>query len=248
MMKILIADDEFLARERLHALVDELGMGKVVAEAGNGEEVLRFADIYKPEVFLLDIRMPGMDGMQVVQLLTSKHPMSAVIFTTAYDEHAVKAYEHQTVVHYLLKPIDKQKLKEALKRADVFIQTQLPTPSASTPSARTHIRYQLHGYVQMIPVDQIYYFLAQKKYVMIHWKEGKSLIAEALKDLEQEFAGQFLRIHRGTLVSMLQIAGFEKDDDGHPYIQLKDIPESLEVSRRHLKSLKELLKDMRISC
>lgn len=246
-MKILIADDEPLARDRLQALVDELGMGEIVAEAGNGKEVLSAVHAYSPDIVLLDIRMPGMDGMQTAQELASLYPAPTVIFTTAYSEHALEAFEHNAV-DYLMKPIRKDRLEQALKRAYSFRQTQSPPPSTSTPAARTHISYPLRGETRLIPVNQIDYFFAQQKYVVVCWARREALITESLKDLEKEFAGQFLRIHRHTLVAMVRIACLFKDSNGHSYLRLKDIEEPLEVSRRHLQTIKKVLKDMRLAC
>jgi two-component system response regulator AlgR len=246
-MKIIIADDEPLARVRLQALVEELGMGEVVAEARNGKEVLSAVHAYQPEIILLDIRMPGMDGMQTAEALASLHPQPAVIFTTAYSDHAVEAFERQAV-DYLMKPIRKERLEQAFKRAYTFIQNQLANPpSLPTPVARSHISYYLHGERRVVPVNQIYYFLSEQKYVTLRWAEGEVLINEALRDLEKEFAGQFLRIHRSALVAMVQIAGFFKDKNGRSYLRLKDVEEPLEVSRRHLQTVKSILKDMRLS-
>ncbi len=242
MMKILIVDDEPLARDRLRALVDELGIGEIVAEAANGKEALDAAHAYQPNVVLLDIRMPGTDGMQAAKQFTLLHPTPALIFTTAFSEHAVEAFEHHAV-DYLLKPIRKERLEQALNRAQTFLQTQSPTP---TPTARTHIRYPMRGDTYIIPVSQIYYFLADQKYVVVHWRGGEALIAEPLKDLEKEFAGQFLRIHRNALIAMAQISHLSKDSGGYSYIHLRDIKEPLEVSRRHVQIVKTLLKDMRL--
>ncbi|MCK5662799.1 MAG: response regulator transcription factor [Thiotrichaceae bacterium] len=239
-MKILIVDDEPLARARLHALVDELGIGKVIAEAGNGREALNAVEAYQPDVVLLDIRMPGIDGMQAAKQFTSPKPV--LIFTTAFPEHAVEAFEHQAV-DYLLKPIHKERLEQALKRAYIFLQTQAPT---ATPTARTHISYYLRGERLLVPVNKIYYFLAEQKYILVRWIEGEILITEALKDLEKEFAGQFLRIHRSTLVAMGHIRRLSQNPNGHAVIYLDNIEKPLEVSRRHLQMLKTLLKDMRL--
>lgn len=248
-MKILIVDDEPLARDRLRALVSEIGIGKIVAEAGNGKDALHVARVHQPEVVLLDIRMPGMDGMQAAEQLALLHPTPIIIFTTAYGEYALEAFERQAV-DYLLKPIRKERLEQALKRAYTFIQTQSPRPlqTATTPSARTHISYYLRGEVRLIPVKQIYYFFAHQKYVVLRWKEGEVLISETLKDLENEFAGQFLRIHRSTLVALVHVARLSKESNGRSYLHLKNINDPLEVSRRHLQTVKKVLKDMRISC
>ncbi|MDM8558835.1 LytTR family DNA-binding domain-containing protein [Candidatus Parabeggiatoa sp. HSG14] len=245
-MKIIIADDEPLARDRLRALVRELGMGKVVAMANNGMEVLFATRAYQPDIVLLDIHMPGMDGMQTAKQLALLHPTPVVIFTTAYEEYAVEAFEHQAV-DYLMKPIRKERLEQALKRAYDFIQTPSNQPLTSTPTARTHISHYRRGELHLVPVNQIYYFFSHQKYIVLRWVDGEALISEALRDLEQEFAGQFLRIHRSTLVAMIQIAGLIKKENGRSYIQLKDISETLEVSRRHLQTVKTFVKDMRIS-
>jgi len=247
-MKILIVDDEPLARARLCALVDELGCCEIVADVGNGNEALSVAHAFQPEVILLDIRMPGMDGMEAAQHFAQQHPAPAIIFTTAFSEHAVEAFEYHAV-DYLLKPIRKERLEESLKRAySFFLQTQSESSTLpiGTPKARTHISYYFRGETRLIPVNKIYYFLADQKYVVVHWAEGEALITEVLKDLEQEFAGQFLRIHRSTLVAMGQIRSLSKDKKGRSYIYMKELDEPLEVSRRHLQEVKKLLKDMRI--
>jgi two-component system response regulator AlgR len=240
MMKIIIADDEALARARLLALVGELGLGEVVAEASNGRDVLSAAHAYQPDIILLDIRMPGMDGMQAAEQLASLHPKPAVIFTTAFGEQAVD---------YLMKPIRKERLEQAIKRAHAFLQAQSSSPPSASPkpAARTHISYIRQGETRLIPVNQIYYFFTDQKYVALRCSAGEVLISEALRDLENEFAGQFLRIHRSTLVAMVQIAGLFKMKDGHSYLRLKDVEEPLEVSRRHLHTVKTILKDMRLS-
>ncbi len=247
-MKILIVDDEPLARARLRALVDELGCCEIVADVGNGNEALSVAHAFQPEVILLDIRMPGMDGMEAAQQFALQHPAPAIIFTTAFSEHAVEAFEYHAV-DYLLKPIRKERLEQALQRAYSYLQTQSPSSSIQigTPKARTHISYHFRSETRLIPVNEIYYFSAEQKYVVVHWAEGEALISESLKELEQEFAGQFLRIHRSTLVAMRQIRSLSKDKKGRSYIHLKALEKPLEVSRRHLPEVKKLLKDMRIS-
>ena len=246
-MKILIVDDEPLARARLRALVDELGCCEIVADVGNGNEALSVAHAFQPQVILLDIRMPGMDGMEAGKQFALQVTAPAIIFTTAFSEHAVEAFEYHAV-DYLLKPIRKERLEEALKRAYSFLQTQVQSNSLpiATPKARTHISYYLRGDVRLIPVNQIYYFLADQKYVVVHWADGEALITEVLKELEQEFAGQFLRIHRSTLVAMGQIKSLSKEKNGRSYIYMKGLDKPLEVSRRHLQEVKKLLKDMRI--
>lgn len=243
-MRILIADDEPLARDRLRALVKELGMGEVIAEANNGKETLSAARAYQPDVVLLDIRMPGMNGMQTAQQLSLLCPPPTVIFTTAYEEHALEAFERQAV-DYLLKPIRKERLEQALKKVNALIRSRLSTETTQ-PAARTHISAYIRGEIHLIPVKQIYYFQASQKYVALHWSQGEVLISESLKELESEFAGQFLRIHRSTLVAIVHVISLNKNSQGGTYIKLKEINKPLEVSRRHLPKVKKILRDMRI--
>ncbi len=249
-MKIVIVDDERLARDRLRALVNETGVGEVLGEAGNGRDALSVIHALHPDVVLLDIRMPGMDGMKVAQELSNVTPTPIVIFTTAYGDHALEAFEHQAV-DYLLKPIRKDRLEKALRRAQALLQQDSVGGSAEDadkrPTARSHISVTIRGELRLIPVNQIFYFMADEKYVILHWTQGEVLIGETLKDLEKEFAGQFLRIHRSTLVSMVHITSLSKDSDGRSYIRLKGRTEMLEVSRRHLPEVRKILKDMRIS-
>lgn len=250
-MKLIIVDDERLARDRLRALVNETGLGEVIGEAGNGRDALNVIHALHPDLVLLDIRMPGMDGMKVAQELKNITPTPIIIFTTAYGDHALEAFEHQAV-DYLLKPIRKDRLEKALSRAKALL-----TPEAAggqwlagehtRPAARSHISVTIRGELRLIPVNQIYYFMADEKYVILYWTQGEVLIGETLKDLEQEFAGQFLRIHRSTLVSMVHITSLSKDSEGRSYIRLKGRTEMLEVSRRHLPEVRKILKDMRIS-
>jgi len=247
-MKILIVDDETLARDRLKSLVTELGIGEVVGEASNGQEAVRIARASQPEVVLLDIRMPGMDGMSAAQELSQLNPAPSIIFTTAFGDRALDAFEYEAV-DYLLKPIRKDRLEKALQKAYTLRNPQTIPETTDTPpgKARSHISVNVRGELRLIPVNKIIFFSADEKYVVLHWSEGEVLIGETLKDLEEEFGGQFLRIHRSTLVSVVNIASLTKDTKGHSYIKLKDRPDLLEVSRRHLPKVRKFLKDMRIS-
>lgn len=263
-MRILIADDEPLARMRLKALIGEIGGHEVIAEAANGKEALELVKIHAPDVLMLDIGMPGVNGMEAAKALTLLPSSPAVIFTTAYEEYALEAFERQAV-DYLLKPIRKQRLEQALIRAQALHrppQTEPPAkrdsnnddwddddndaPVVHRKTARTHISVHVHNAIRLIPVEKIYFFRAEQKYVTLRWKEGEALMDEALKSLEPEFSGQFLRIHRNALVALVHIAGLEKNKEGQNFITFKEIPDKLEVSRRHLPNVKRILRDMRI--
>ncbi|MCP4695746.1 MAG: response regulator transcription factor [Gammaproteobacteria bacterium] len=241
-MKILIVDDEPLARSRLRALLDELGGYSVAAEAGEGREALNLTQSCKPEVVLLDIGMPGINGMEIAKRLAESAAPPVVIFTTAYEEYALEAFEKQAV-DYLLKPIRKERLKQALERARALYTAPPAPPHKET--ARTHISTLIAGSLRLVPVSQIYYFSAEQKYTMLHWPQGEALLEESLTKLEKEFAGQFIRIHRSALAALVHIAGLEKSKDGRHYIHFRDIDNKLEVSRRHIPLVKEILADMR---
>jgi len=278
-MKILIVDDEPLARQRLAALVHETGIGQVVAELSNGKDIIRVVEIYRPDVVLLDIRMPGVDGMQAARQIETLYPTPAIIFTTAFGDRAMEAFDRQAA-DYLLKPIRRDRLEKALRRAYTLLHSDTtPIPQQEIKATtRSHITAHVRGNIVLIPVKEIYYFFANEKYLMLHWNKGKVLINERLKDLESEFAGQFLRIHRSTLVSVSHISGMIRKIDTeqmsdmtkkidmeqmsgmtrkmdieqmrikatHFFIKVKDTDITLEVSRRHLPIVRNLLKDLRL--
>jgi len=245
-MRILIVDDESLARVRLRGLIHEIGIGEIVGELSNGKEILNIVEHQHTDVILLDIRMPGIDGMKIATMLSQLPMPPAIIFTTAYKDHALEAFEKQAV-DYLLKPIRKARLEMALQRADLFLKNRVePSTLEQNVKARSHITINTKGELQLIPVKDIYYFSAEEKYVILHWKKGEVLLTDTLKALQEEFAGQFLRIHRSTLVAVTFIKSLTKDKQGHCYINLREVKNSLEVSRRHLPIVRKMLKDMRL--
>jgi two-component system, LytTR family, response regulator AlgR len=246
MMKILVVDDEPLARQRLTALVHETGIGRVVSELSSGKDIVSVVEIYHPDVVLLDIRMPGVDGMQAARQLEKLYPTPAIIFTTAFGDRALEAFDQQAV-DYLLKPIRKDRLEKALRRAYSLLHsdtTQIPEQEMKA-TTRSHISANVRGNIVLIPMKDVYYFIAEEKYLMLHWSKGKVLVSERLRDLEQEFSGQLLRVHRSALVSVSQIGSMVKDNHtGHFFLKIKDTNISLEVSRRHLPIVRRILKDM----
>ena len=241
-MKILIVDDESLARERLRDLVTELYPDAAISEASNGLEALDKIPIQSPEIILLDIRMPEMDGLELARhvLLLEKPP--AIVFTTAYQDHAISAFD-ANAVDYLLKPIRKERLKLALERAAIIGRTRLEaiTQSNDIASKRTHISALVNGNIQLISVENIYYLKAEQKYVTAAWPGGEILLDESLVTLESEFTDNFIRIHRNALVAKNHIKGLSKTTDGKTIIKLADMPIELIVSRRHLATVKSIL-------
>ncbi len=240
-MKILIVDDEAPARTRLRRLVEEIDGHDVVGEAANGREALLLSDKTQPDVLLLDIRMPGMDGLEAARHLAALENPPAVIFTTAYGDHALEAFAAHAL-DYLLKPIRKERLAQALTHVRKLNRAQSAAlSSVETAQARSHICARVRGALQLVPVDEIVYFLADQKYVTVRYSDGSVLIEESLKTLETEFAAAFTRIHRNALVAAAHIIGLERGDDGHVHVRLRGVTERLEVSRRHAAELRQRL-------
>ncbi|WP_139853370.1 LytR/AlgR family response regulator transcription factor [Acinetobacter pullicarnis] len=240
-MNILISDDEPLAVERLSRLVSQLGH-QVVATAQNGKQVLELAQQYEPDVVLLDIQMPVMDGLSCAQHLTQLNPMPAVVFCTAYDQHALNAIQSQAS-GYLIKPIAQSELQRVLNNLTKLTQAQMSNIEKKQSMEKTTQRQQIvaktYRGVELIPTENIYYFLADQKYVAVRHKNGSVLIDETLKELEQEFADKFIRIHRNALISLDYLDGLELVTSGQYQVRCREIEEKLAVSRRHLPILRE---------
>ncbi len=243
-MRILIVDDEALARERVARIVNEQPDHEVVGEAENGQEALRKIDELLPDIVLLDIRMPGMDGLEVARHLVDMDEPPAVIFLTAYDEYALEAFKVHAV-DYLLKPLRAERLTEALGKVIKPNKKQwkaLNQNEDGTPKARTHISSRTRKGIVLVPVDDILYFRAEHKYVTVRHKDGEVLIEDTLKELEAEFGERYLRIHRNCLISLDDIQALEKNINGQPCIRLRGLEdEALDVSRRHVAHVRQVM-------
>ncbi len=246
-MKILIVDDEPLARERLIYLLTEINAGYQLSEAANGLEAIEQAGKVEPDIILMDIRMPAMDGLEAAHHLLKSEKQAAVIFTTAYDEYALQAFEAQAV-DYLLKPIRKERLEKAITSCSKLNNVQLGRLGLQNNEInyRTHISVQIADSLFLIAIEDIVCFLADNKYISVkYYKDGvlaETIIEDTLKSLEEEFNKSFLRIHRNALVKKDQIEALKKQSDGHFLIKLINIPEGFEVSRRHLAHVRKLMK------
>ncbi|HEY7752709.1 MAG TPA: LytTR family DNA-binding domain-containing protein [Steroidobacteraceae bacterium] len=229
-MRVLVVDDEPLARERLSHLVEELPDTELAGVAGNGEEALLLAGRLKPEVVLLDVRMPGMDGLEAARHLSRMPEPPAVIFTTAFEEHALAAFDAQAA-GYLLKPVRLEKLQEALARARTPTRAQLTRIAEGTAGPRTRIAVRTRDELKLIPIESVLCFIAEQKYTTLRHTGGEELIEEPLKALEDEFAARFVRIHRNALAAVGHIEGMERDAEGHQHVRLRG-GAMLPVSRR----------------
>lgn len=240
-MKVLLVDDEPLARERLRRLLAELPDCEISGEAADGRAALSAYEQQQPDVVLMDIRMPGMDGLEAARHLAGLPDPPAVIFTTAFGDHALEAFE-ACAVDYLLKPIRSERLAAALGNARRLTRAQAARLDTASGGVRSHICVRVRGNLHLVPVTDIRFFRADNKYVTVRTGDAEYLIEEPLKDLEDEFGARFLRIHRNALVAADFIAGLEKDSEGQCLVVLGGIDERLEVSRRHLPEVRARLK------
>ena len=245
-MDILVCDDEPLAVERLSRLVSQLGH-HVIATAQHGQQALDMVQQFEPDVVLLDIQMPEMDGLTCAQHLAHFNPMPAIVFCTAYDEHALQAIQSQAK-GYLLKPIAKDELEAVLGNVTKLTQAQLTNLEKKElmeeKVQRQQIAAKTYRGLELIPVENIYYFLADQKYVTVRHKNGSVLIDETLKDLETEFEDRFIRIHRNALISLDYLDGLEMVASGQYQARCRELEERLAVSRRHLPLLRERMQNL----
>lgn len=239
-MRLLIADDEPLARRRLRDLVGELGGHQIVAEAGDGLEACAQARQLNPDVAILDIAMPGLDGLEAARRMAALPDPPVVIFCTAYDEHALAAFEARAL-DYLVKPIRAERLARALARAERLRQ-EPGTAAAATDHRRTHLSARMRGSLRLIPLEDIHYLQAEEKYVTVHHTGGTDLIEDSLRSLETEFDDRFIRIHRNCLVAPGQIRELSRDAHGNNVVRLRGSGAALEVSRRCLPVVRKYLK------
>jgi len=244
-LRVLIVDDEAPARSRVRDLLSDCALKlplEIVGEAATGREALELAPQCDADVVLLDIRMPEMDGLEVAQHLQKLDEPPAVIFTTAFDAYALKAFEVHAV-DYLVKPIRLGRLLEALARARTLAPLKTDVLRELKPEARTHLSVNERGRIHLIPVGDIVFLKAELKYVTVRTAEREYLLEESLARLEQEFLGRFVRIHRNCLVAKDAIRGFERagdvDGEGHWVVVLKDVAEKLAVSRRQQQIVRE---------
>lgn len=243
-MKVVIADDEPLARERLRALLAAQAGVEVVAEAGDGHAALHACAEHHPDMVLLDISMPGIDGLETARHLANFQPRPAVVFCTAYDEHALSAFEAQAI-DYLVKPVRPERLSAALERVRTFAAGRaLHADAEGGARKRTHLCARLRGSLRLIPVDDIRYLQAEEKYVVVHHARGEDLIEESLKSLESEFGERFVRIHRNCLVARHEIVELRRAGDGHTLAVLRHGEHPLEVSRRCVAQLRDSLRHL----
>jgi two-component system response regulator AlgR len=239
-MRVLIADDEPLARERLRRLLSELEDCEVVGEAANGSAAIEQNEQLQPDVILLDIRMPGMDGIEAAAHITSTERPPAVIFCTAYEEYAIAAFESRAV-GYLLKPVQRDKLLRALRAARGLTRYQLTQLQEAMRAERRFLSSRTAGGTRLVPVNEVRLLMAEQKYVSAYYPGGTLLLDESLRELEAQFPGRFLRIHRNALVALEHVGGILGRGAGEYFVRLDGIDLKPRISRRHLAEVRRAL-------
>ena len=258
--RILIVDDETPARRRLRDLLDDCREQfplLIADEAANGVEAIEIINKGSVDIVLTDIRMPVMDGLEVACHVAKMDAPPKIIFITAFDQYAVKAFE-LNAIDYLLKPIRLERLLMALNKAIALKPAQVAAIAGAAQARRKHLSIHERGKIVLVPMDEVLYLKAELKYVTVRTAQKEFLLEESLTKLEEEFTGLFTRIHRNTLVATKAVAGFEKMTDGggpgedvaqfgekgesggsHWAVVIRGIPERLAVSRRQQHVVKE---------
>ncbi len=236
MLRILIIDDEAPARNRLRRLLVDVPAVHVVGEAATGQEALVLIPVKEPDVLLLDISMPGLNGMALARTLQQQSSAPAIIFCTAWSDQAVEAFECDAV-DYLVKPVRKERLESALDKARRFI-------SKDIGQSGVFLRSTLGGKVSLLPMNEVICLVAEDKYTTVIHENGQLVINQSLLELEDQHADILIRIHRGTLVAKNRVRGLEKTVDGHHFLLLDGCDDRPQVSRRNLPAVRKLIRDL----
>lgn len=232
-MRIVIVDDEPLARARMAMLLRDCEGAEVIASIGDGEAALAACAKTQPDLLLLDIAMPGLDGIGVARRLAALPDPPQLVFCTAYEEHALAAYELRAA-DYLLKPVRIERLREALARARALRQ-RIPATAAT-------LLAQVHGAPVKIPLAEVLYLSADDKYVTVHRATGEVLLEQSLKAIEEMFPERFVRVHRGCLIPVERLLGLQRDPEGVLRALIAGTTATPEVSRRSLAAVRKLLR------
>jgi DNA-binding LytR/AlgR family response regulator len=251
-IRALIADDEAHLREYLEGQLKTVWPElRVVARAANGLEALAMTDEHAPDVVFLDIRMPGLTGLDVAARLVAGGKPPHIVFVTAFDQYAVEAFEH-SAVDYLLKPANLERLEKTVAK----LKARLATPAAAVPAAALQallaqlsaapapapaaaplqwIRASHGDETRLIPIEDVIYFQSNDKYTSVFVADGESLIRTPISKLREQLdEQQFWQIHRSVIVAARHVAGTRQDFRGRLMVQLKGRPEQLVVSRNYV--------------
>jgi two-component system response regulator AlgR len=242
-LQVLVVDDEALARSRLRTLLADCTApaANVAGEAANSAQAMELLLRAHFDAVLLDVRMPGADGMALAQALRTLPQPPAVIFVTAHAEHAVAAFELEAV-DYLTKPVRLERLQVALQKVERLIQASSDDPQAGTPEI---LVIQDRGRTERLPLSEVLYFKAELKYITVRTAIRSYILDASLSELEERHAPQFLRVHRNALVARRAVRALEKHydpEEGEGWaVRLNGIDELLAVSRRQLSAVREAI-------
>jgi two-component system response regulator AlgR len=245
-LRLLIVDDEAPARRRLRELLDDCATAlplTIVGEAGSGREALELLAAVPADLVLTDIHMPDMDGIELARHLLKLPQPPVLIFTTAFHEHALQAFE-LNAVDYLMKPVRVQRLLAALQKVPRLKPLSVSRLEQLPANARRFLSVTERSRVVLVPIADIVYLKAELKYITIRTATREYLLEESLTKLEEEFGSRFVRVHRNCIVARDAIRGFERkvgnEGDAHWEVLLKDVPETLPVSRRQQSVVRDL--------
>ncbi|MEO8543919.1 MAG: LytTR family DNA-binding domain-containing protein [Betaproteobacteria bacterium] len=242
-LKALIVDDEALARSRMHSLLKDCAAPRVdvAGEAGNAAQALALLAQQSFDVVLLDIHMPGTDGLALAHQLTTRMDAPAVVFVTAHASHALRAFDLEAV-DYVTKPVRLSRLVLALQK----VERRLAASRALLPqSVAPALTIQDRGRTERVPLSEVVYLKAELKYVTVRTMERNLILDGSLNELEERHGAFFVRIHRNALVARWRVRALEKhfdEEEGEGWaVRLQGVDELLAVSRRQLAVLRELL-------
>lgn len=242
-LQVLLVDDELLARQRLCTLLADCSAPQavVIAEAANGPQAITALRQGRFDVVLLDVRMPGMDGVQLAHTIAGMSEPPAVVFVTAHAEHAVQAFDI-AAVDYLTKPVRLERLQQALQKVERLASVNKQTQPDLTAEV---LVIQDRGRTERVPLSEVLYLKAELKYVTVRTALRSYIFDGALNDLEEKYAPQFMRIHRNALIARRAVRALEKHYDAEEgegwAVRLNGIPDLLTVSRRQLSAVREAI-------
>jgi len=256
MPKCVVAEDEALLRNELLALLGQAWPElEIVAACEDGGEALEAIADHKPEVAFLDIRMPGLTGLEVAAAAQEASPSTQVVFVTAYNQYAIDAFD-RGAVDYLLKPIAPDRLDATVKRvrariaageadggglAAILDQLRAKLPATSRNPPLVWITASAGKETRLIMVDDVAYFQADNKYTVVMTAEGESLVRTPIRELLDALDPQiFKQVHRSTIVNMKAVASITRDDSGRGTLRLKHRAETLPVSLTFMPLFKNM--------
>lgn len=237
LIRALIVDDEPPARARLKRMVEALPGCEVCGEAGSGAAALTMISSTQPDLVLLDISMPGMDGMGLAAALQKMDKAPEIVFCTAWPDRALEAFDRDAV-DYLVKPVREDRLKVAIDKVARVLGR------ADAAADQEFLRSTVGGKTMLIDLGDVICLVAEDKYTTVWYEGGKTVINDSLVELERRFPDRMLRIHRKTLVAPGRIRGLERTGSGKCLLVLDGTDEQPEISRRQLSMVRNLLREL----